>query len=273
MYDLTVSIVTYENFELLTQTISSCLNTQLKTKVYVIDNSDNDRIRHSCLDSRIEYIFTEYNMGYGSANNIALREAIDYSKYHLVLNPDIYFPSNALIDLYNFMEANDNVGLVMPTICNLDGTNQYLCKLLPNPYDLLIRRFFPIRALKRKRNRTFELRFTNYNQVMDISFLSGCFMFLRTEAIKKVGLFDERFFLYMEDVDLCRRIHKYFRTVFYPDAHVYHQNGKGSYKNLQLLKHHIFSAIKYFNKWGWFVDEERKSINKKILNDLKKLVP
>lgn len=83
--------------------------------------------------------------------------------------------------------------------------------------------------------------------------------------------FDQRLFMYMEDVDLCRRIHKYFRTVFYPDAQVYHQNGQGSYKNLLLLKHHIFSAIKYFNKWGWFVDEERKSINRKILNDLKKL--
>lgn len=271
MYDLTISIVTYQEFKLLDQAIESCLNTDLAVKLYIIDNSDTDYIKAFCQDSRIEYIFTGKNIGYGAGNNIALQRVINSSKYHLVLNPDVYFPSYTLEKLYTFMEKNSNVGLVMPTIFNMDGTVQYLCKLLPNPFDLFLRRFFPMAILKNKRNKRFELRFTNYNNIMDISFLSGCFMFLRTEVFNQVGIFDERFFMYMEDLDFCRRIQKFYRTVYYPSVYVYHQNGKGSYQNGRLLKHHILSAIRYFNKWGWFFDKERKRINKKTLHELKNM--
>jgi GT2 family glycosyltransferase len=101
--------------------------------------------------------------------------------------------------------------------------------------------------------------------VMDVPFLSGCFMFLRMETIEKVGLFDENIFLYTEDTDLTRRIHKHYRTVFYPEASIYHHNQRGSYKNFVILMHHVFSAIRYFNKWGWFNDTERDHINQRIL--------
>ena len=90
-------------------------------------------------------------------------------------------------------------------------------------------------------------------------------MFLRMEALKKVGLFDERIFLYTEDIDLTRRIHRHFRTVFYPHATIYHYHERASYKNLRTLYHHAISAVTYFNKWGWFYDPERRAINKNTL--------
>ena len=88
-------------------------------------------------------------------------------------------------------------------------------------------------------------------------------MMIRSSVFDDIGLFDERFFMYLEDVDLSRRIHRRYRTVYYPDVHIFHQFHRGSYKGLKPLKYHVSSAIKYFNKWGWFVDKERKEINRK----------
>lgn len=269
-FDITSTIVTYRNnLGALQKTISSFLNTELKVKLYVVDNSPTDEIQELCKDKRIKYIFNYANVGFGAGHNIAIKKSLNLSKYHLVLNPDIYFEKGVLEEIYGFMELNDNIGEVMPRVLYPDGSIQHLCKLLPTPCDLIFRRFLPFKSLKEKRNNFYELQFTGYDKVMDVPCLSGCFMFIRTEALKKVGLFDERFFMYLEDTDLSRRIHKYYRTVYYPKAVVYHRYEKGSYKNLKLLKYHIESAIKYFNKWGWFFDKERNLTNRRTLESLK----
>ena len=104
---------------------------------------------------------------------------------------------------------------------------------------------------------------------MNVPYLSGCFMFLRTEALKKIGLFDENIFMYGEETDLCRRlIEGGYRTIFFPKVHIFHHFAKGSHKTWRLTKIGVESAIYYFNKWGWFFDEKRKKINKQILDKL-----
>jgi len=127
------------------------------------------------------------------------------------------------------------------------------------------------KTLIEKRNYIYELRFTGYNRIMNVPFLSGAFMFIRTEVLKRVGIFDERFFLYCDDLDLSRRIHSVSKTIYYPHCHIYHDWGRGSYKSFRILLIHVLDAIKYFNKWGWFKDKEREKINKKTLEELKKL--
>jgi len=274
MKNINVSIVLFKNDQdLVKKTIYSCVNSVLINRIYLIDNSPTDVL--SCLaslDSRIEYIFNNANLGFGKAHNIALKRSIEENiPYHLVLNPDVYFEGGVLEELYHFMENNPDVGLVMPKVLYPDGTLQYLCKLLPTPLDLFGRRFLnfgPFRKIVEKRNEVYELRFTGYDKIMEVPYLSGCFMFIRTEILKKVGLFDESFFMYLEDTDLSRRIHRVAKTVYYPYVYVYHEYGKGSYKSLKLLYYHIKSAVKYFNKYGWFFDKEREEINKKILEKL-----
>jgi GT2 family glycosyltransferase len=274
MKNINVSIVLFKNDQdLVKKAIYSCVNSVLINRIYLIDNSPTDIL--SCLaslDSRIEYIFNNANLGFGKAHNIALKRSIEENiPYHLVLNPDVYFEGGVLEELHHFMENNPDVGLVMPKVLYPDGTLQYLCKLLPTPLDLFGRRFLnfgPFRKIVEKRNEVYELRFTGYDKIMEVPYLSGCFMFIRTEVLKKVGLFDERFFMYLEDTDLSRRIHRVAKTVYYPYVYVYHEYGKGSYKSLKLLYYHIKSAIKYFNKYGWFFDKEREEINKKILKKL-----
>jgi len=274
MKNINVSIVLFKNDQdLVKKAIDSCVDSILINRIYLIDNSPTDIL--SCLaslNSRIEYIFNSANLGFGKAHNIALKRSIEENiPYHLVLNPDVYFKGGVLEELYNFMENNPDVGLVMPKVLYPDGTLQYLCKLLPTPLDLFGRRFLnfgPFKKIVEKRNEIYELRFTGYDKIMEVPYLSGCFMFIRTEVLKKVGLFDERFFMYLEDTDLSRRIHRVAKTVYYPYVYIYHEYGKGSYKSLKLLYYHIKSAIKYFNKYGWFFDKEREEINRKILEKL-----
>src|SRR5690606_16003897 len=99
------------------------------------------------------------------------------------------FDRGTLEQLVTFMELNDNVGNVMPKVLYPDGRLQYLCKLLPTPYDWMGRRFNPLKSMVTKRNEKFELRFTGYREKMEVPYLSGCFMFLRMSAIKDVGMF------------------------------------------------------------------------------------
>jgi GT2 family glycosyltransferase len=88
-------------------------------------------------------------------------------------------------------------------------------------------------------------------------------MLLRHESLKFIGLFDERFFMYPEDIDLTRRMAQHYSTIFYPQVAVTHQHGAASYKSLKMLVIHTFNIIKYFNKWGWFHDPIRDDLNSK----------
>lgn len=155
----------------------------------------------------------------------------------------------------------------MPKVLYPDGSNQYLCKLLPAPIDLMLRRFLPgpWKGLARKRAASYELRFLDSDAPAYVPSLSGCFMFVRRSVLDSVGGFDERFFLYMEDVDLCRRMLSVSRLLYWPGVTVEHVHQMGSYRSRKLLLLHIRSAIRYFNKWGWLRDRNRRQINRETL--------
>ena len=263
---LTASIVVYKNDPtILDKAIVSCIQGHPELHLYVIDNSPDDTARHLCTHERVTYIFNYKNLGFGPGHNIALRKVIDQSDYHIVVNPDVYFDHTVIPKMCSFMEDNPDVGLSMPKVLYPDGSLQHLCKLLPKPHNLIYRRFLKFYKAMEKLDHMYEMRFTNYDKIMDVPFLSGCFMFLRTSCLKVAGLFDENIFLYTEDVGLSRRIHRLYRTTFYPEVSIYHYHERGSYKKLSLLMYNIESAISYFNKWGWFKDEERDEINSKII--------
>ena len=264
---ISASIVSYKNKpDVLSKTIESYLLATETSKLYIIDNSPTDAAREICRHPRIHYIFNPSNVGYGRAHNMAIQESLQTSKYHLVLNPDVAFEQHVLRELISFMDKNSDVGLVMPKVLYPDGRLQPLCKLLPEPHQLFARRFLiPFKKVLNRINHEYEMLFTEYNKITEVPFLSGCFMLLRTEALQTVGMFDERFFLYFEDTDLSRRINQRYRTMFYPEVAVQHVHERKSYKNFKILLHHIKSTIHYFNKWGWFVDEERDAVNRKIL--------
>ncbi|MEO5977911.1 MAG: glycosyltransferase family 2 protein [Chryseolinea sp.] len=270
MKDLSASIVLYKNSaRVLAHAIHSFLSATVESRLFIIDNSPTDELKYFSSHPRITYILNGNNVGFGAGHNIAIKQIIATTKYHLVLNPDVYFDKDVIAKCYQFMQDEPEIGLVMPKVLYPDGRLQPLCKLLPSPRTLIMRRFLWLSAATLKKlNYTYELHCTGYKDIVDVPFLSGCFMFLRTSTLQQVGLFDERFFLYTEDVDLSRRIHKVARTVFYPLATIYHHHERGSYKKVSLLIHNINSAIRYFNKWGWTTDKERIDINARTLNRL-----
>ena len=94
---------------------------------------------------------------------------------------------------------------------------------------------------------------------------------MNCQVLKQVGLFDEQFFIYMEDIDLCRRIHEKSATIYYPKCVVKHVHAKESAKLGKMLYYHLQSTLKYFNKWGWLNDKQRKRINIKFLEDQNKM--
>jgi GT2 family glycosyltransferase len=264
---LTISIVTFNSEAVIENALTSIEQSRLPSYDYdvmIVDHSSNDATRE-IVASRFPGVslVSSPNTGYGAGHNKAIKTIAHKSEYHLAMNPDIYFSGDVLEQLMAFMDTHPEVGLMMPKILYPDNRIQYLCKLLPTPFDLIGRRFMPefLGSLFEKRFERYELRDRDYNQMMEVPHLSGCFMMLRTAVFKKVGLFDERFFMYLEDVDYSRRVHAHYKTLYYPAATVYHQYHKGSYKRWKHLKYHIVSAIKYFNKWGWFWDSQRKAMN------------
>lgn len=255
-YDITASIVLFKNdIVILNNAVKSFLKTEINVKLFLIDNSPSDELKSISSDPRIEYIFNASNLGFGKAHNIAIRKSVIISKYHLVLNPDIYFAEGTLEKLLHFMESNLEVGHVMPKVLYPDGQLQYLCKNNPTPFDLFARRFIPdfLKPIFKRKMDLFEYRDNDYGKIIfDIPYLSGCFMFFRTNTLEKVGLFDEEIFMYIEDADITRRVLQVARTVYYPEATVYHHFEKGSHKSWRLTIYNIQGAIIYFNKWGWF---------------------
>jgi hypothetical protein len=264
MEKISASIVVYKTDPTqLRQVIDCFLNSSVTGPLTIIDNSSTAYLKQFCAGDNIEYVFNGNNLGYGKAHNIALRKSLDHSQYHLVLNPDVYFERDTLEKIFHFMEEHPQAGLAMPKVFSAEGQLQMLCKLLPTPLNLASRRFFPFDSWFKKFNERYEMSSTGYDHVVNVPFLSGCFMFLRTEAIKQVGLFDERFFLYAEDTDLSRRLHEQFQTLFFPGAQIRHVHARGSYKDFWLTLQNLKSAVQYFNKWGWFFDANRMAVNQR----------
>ena len=242
--------------------------------VTVVDNSPTRDLEPVVRRAGAAYIYPGRNTGYGGGHNLAIQSVWNRSTYHLVCNPDIQCGAEILPSLTDFMERFPEVGLVMPRVIYSDETEQWLCKRLPSPMDLFLRRFVGGSMegkLLRQQREMYELKGVDRSQTQEIPNLSGCFMFLRTDVLRRVGLFDERFFMYLEDIDLCRRIGAVSRTVFYPEVSVVHGFSRGSYKNVRLLGYHMASAVQYFNKWGWWSDTQRRDLNERaglVLEDV-----
>lgn len=240
-------------------------------RIFLVDNSpqqtDIQEYSEVC-DERVTYVHNMENLGYGAAHNVALRESIAAQvPFHLVMNSDILVKAEDIDTLCQYMSTRPDVGQLMPHVVYPSGETQYLCKLLPTPWDVFGRRFLPVRWMA-KRNNRYELRFTGYDKPMNVPYLSGCFMLLRTEAVKRVHLFDERYFMYPEDIDLTRRIHRYYVTLYYPEITIIHNHAQSSYKSLRMLWIHIINMCRYFCKWGWLFDAERQRVNRQTLSSL-----
>ena len=269
--DLTCSIVLYKTDRKELLNVLTCLlATKLQIRVFLVDNSPTSVLSDVAeIDNRIEYIFNNANLGYGAAHNIAIIRAKNIGKYHLILNADVEFETQILEKAYEYMQNNDDVGLLSPKVNSPEGELLFFCRMLPTPFDLFARRFLPsfVKSIFKEKLENYLMLYSDYSRPMNIPNLSGCFMFTRTSALIKVDGFDENFFMYVEDVDLTRRLFQFTKCVYYPEISIVHGLARGSAKFSMLMVYHIKSAVYYFTKWGWFGDKERRVINSKLLKE------
>ncbi len=262
---LTVSIVTYhtDNDEL-TRCLES-LDTDIVSRIFIIDNSRSESTRELAAGHRKVVYIPNDNTGYGAGHNIALRQVVDDPavRYHLVVNSDVRFEPDVLSRMVSFMEQHPGVGQLHPKVLNPDGSMQWTVRRLPAPIDVIGRRFLPA-ALMRRRNDRYLLKHIDHNKAFDVPYHQGSFMLLRTEALRRVGLFDERFFMYPEDIDLTRRIHRHYQTLYWPEVEIIHDHRAQSYTSPRMLRIHMINMARYFCKWGWVFDSERRRENRKL---------
>lgn len=249
MIRISIGIVTHNSKEVISDVLDSIKECNIKNlDIYVLDNNSNDGtidlIRNNY--DFVEIIESKENLGYGKGHNRIL-EKVD-SDYHIIVNPDIILKREELQKMIDYMEENKEVAILTPKVLNIDGTEQFLPKKTPRIKYLLGRYENKFSICKKWRDE-YTLRNENITNPIEIDFCTGCFMFCRTSMLKQINGFDERYFMYFEDVDLTREIQKIGKTIYNPKISVIHKWNREDAKDNKLKNEHIKSMFKYLLKW------------------------
>lgn len=257
---LSIGIVTFNNAALIERTARSvlaCIPAGMETRLYLLDNRSSDDTpqiiqRLADADTRVEVILSDRNTGFGGGHNAILKRVA--STYHIFCNPDIVMGPASIERLLAFLRRNRDAAITCPRVLYEDGRLQPLNRRYPTVFDLFLRRFLPkvLEPVFKTRMDRYEMRDVGYDHPYPVPFVSGALMACRTAALKEVGGFDERYFLYFEDADLSRSLQaRGWQTLYCPEAVVIHAWQRESHKSLKGAVVFSRSAFRYFNKWGW----------------------
>lgn len=275
MGQITASIVTYHTPP---GELEACVASLARAeRVWVIDNASDPGMVARCkaiAHPSIVYIPAE-NRGYGAGHNIAISEALaGGTDFHLVVNSDVTFEPFMLTRAADILDSLPYTGLLHPRLRYPSGEEQYSVRLLPTPLDLIAHRFLPRRLVSRLMDR-YELRaHPRDKELIATPYVQGSFMLFSADALRDLKdrygyFFDERFFMYPEDIDISRRIASTERDVAYePAVEAIHNHRAASRRSLRMLAVHAVNMTRYFNKWGWFYDPERRQLNSLTLSKL-----
>ena len=264
MKDLAIIIIGYKTRGLLKNCLNSIFenlkDSSLDYQVIVVDNHSQDGTIEMIKERfpQVKLIALDKNYGYARAVNKGIK-AIE-ARYYFILNPDTLFLEKKVIDrLYQFMEENPKIGMVGPKLINPDKTIQPSCCRFPSFLIPLYRRtgLGKLPWVKKKIEKFLMLDW-NHQERRPVDWVLGTGMFVRAEAIKEVGLMDERFFMFFEDTDWCRRFwEKNWPVYYFADAEIVHYHGRPSLNRGGIwdlffnrgTRIHIQSWLKYFLKY------------------------
>ena len=263
--DLSVIILNYNSKDYLLPCIKGIVEhtKNLDYEIIVVDNASTDNsgeyIEQKLLPrfSELKLVRAKVNGGYAAGNNIGIKAS--RGRYVLIMNPDIVIWENSFKQMVDFMDSHTNVGMAGPRLLSPDGSLQYFVYRWPTPQVLLYRRTplgrfnFAQRAIDK-----YLMKDWDHRDTRPVDWVQGSCVIVCREAMAKVGLMDERYFLYSEDTDWCRRFWQAGLEVWYmADIELIHYHERASAKNniLESIFNkmswvHIFSSIKYFRKWG-----------------------
>jgi hypothetical protein len=236
--------------------------TDLRLEIIVVDSEAEEETGEFLASDFPEIIYLPFkeNTGYAKLVNAGLNRA--RGEYLLVLNADIILVSGALEKMLQYMKENFTAGMLGPQLLNFNGSRQESCFRWYRPLTILYRRTWLGKTAAGKKDLArFLMKDQDLARPQAVDWLLGAAMFFRRAAFSSVGPMDERFFMYFEDVDWCRRFHQHgWQVVYLPDAKIYHYHGKVS-KTENFWSHffnkyfwiHLSSAFKYFLKHGWSI--------------------
>lgn len=245
---LSVVIVTFNSGKWIERCLGTLDSQSFRDfEAVLVDNNSSDNTLDaikSCGSLRV--IRNLKNVGFAAACNIGIMESA--GKYILIMNPDVSVQKRTIADMVRYLEKHDDVGIVSCQLRNVDGTLQYSCRRFPGLITQLIKRFFP----ESKIALDYLMANDDHSKIMDVDWLLGAFLLIRRDVVDYVGQFDERFFLYFEDTDICYRVKKSrWRVIYYPKVAAIHSHVRASRRLLSRENiFHLRSMLYYYRKHG-----------------------
>jgi hypothetical protein len=259
--DISIIIVSFNTRDVLRQSLQSILREigNLNIEVFIVDNNSRD---DSVEMVQAEFPFvqvltSEINLGFGAANNVALEQA--RGKYIVLLNSDAFLCANSLLRAFQHMDEHPKTGLAGGRLMGRDSAWQPSARMFPS----VLSDFLAVSGLAYRFNKSRFFGFSDRTwadplEPAEVDWVPGAFSIIRSNALRQVGFFDPNFFLYSEEVDLCRRIKKAgFTIMYWPDIEVIHIGGESSRQinsmemssaGAQLIRWRMRSTLLYYRK-------------------------
>ena len=234
--DVSIVIVSYNVATVLEECLASIRKeTTVPCEILVVDNASSDRSAAIVQERYPEatLIRNRVNAGFARANNQAIREA--RGRYLLLLNPDTLVLDGAVDRLVRFMDLHPDAGACGPRNLNPDGTLQHNCHCFPSLFlrlveHLQLQRLYPHNRVCGREH----LTYWDFESVRSVDWITGCSLMIRREALHSVGLLDENYFMYSEEMDFCYRLKKAgWKVLFNPDASIVHYGGQSALQQAQ----------------------------------------
>ena len=251
MLSISVGIVSYNSASDLPGALHSVLHscTDREIAVTVADNGSSDATCRLITEQYpdVTLLRLSENRGFGAAHNRIINTV--RSDYHVIMNPDIVVQPDVIESLSQYLDEHPDTVLVTPMIRNIDGTIQAVPRVLPKRRYMFAGKLERFGGVFRRWRDEYTRRGEEFHAPTPITFCTGCFMMVRTDALRAAEGFDDRFFMYMEDADLSRRLQEYGKLMLLPQVYVTHRWEKASGKSGKFLKIHLRSMRLYFAKW------------------------
>jgi len=254
---ISILIVTHDSYPDIKVTIESIIKTLLNIsyEIIVVDNNSSEKsvlryLKEQSKIGNIRFVPLSVNLGFGRANNIAF--SLSSHENILILNPDITFDANSeknILELIDFVEEDETIGAVSPALLKPDGSVDRNYRLNTEPFQLLAYRFKKIIYSRRLKEESLPS-----SPRLRVSSLAGAFMIVKSRNYQLIGGFDERYFMYSEDLDFSFKLKKYGLDLFVlTDLLFRHNVGSSARKKPYRMIYHMYkSMVQLYFKWSIF---------------------
>lgn len=258
---LSIIIVNYNTYTLTKQTIESVFNVNpsFKYEIILVDNASKDDsiskikewLNHHQYKDKVEIIINSENLGFSKANNIGIKKAT--GEYILLLNSDTYIIEDCLEKCMSYIENNKYIGALGCKVILPNGALDHACKRgFPTPKASLYY-FLKLHKINPVKYGAYDALHLGEDEVGEVDVLMGAFMLMPRTVLDEIGLLDERFFMYGEDIDLCYRIKEAdYQIIYYPKASIIHYKGGSSKKKRTKIIYNFHNAMWLFYKKHYF---------------------